>query len=381
MKKYILISILFLSTVFQVNAQAKGVKIGYIDMEYILQNVPSYTEAKNQLELKAQKWKQEIEVRNNEITKLKDALKAEQVLLTKELIAEKQEEITFQEKELLDYNQKRFGPNGDLLNQKSILVKPIQDQIFTIVQDLADSKKYDFIFDKSSDLTMLFAAKRYDISDQVLRTLNRAEQKEQLTKKQLKLQEEKDAREDFIKENPEMLERQKNLEDKKAAREKAIADKKAEAAEKKKLAEEAKKKELEEKAAKTKIANEAAAEARAKAIEDKKKEQEEKAAALKAQNDAVAEAKKKELEEKAAKIKLANEAAAQARAKAIEDRKKELEEKAAAQKALNEAAIQARAKAIEDKRKEQEERNKKLLEEKEAAKKAREEKLKVKPIN
>jgi Skp family chaperone for outer membrane proteins len=375
--------LLFLTILFSAFAfgQAKGVKIGYIDMEYILQNVPSYTEAKNQLELKAQKWKQEIEVRNNEITKLKEALKTEQVLLTKELIAEKQEEITFQEKELLDYNQKRFGPNGDLLNQKSVLVKPIQDQIFTIVQDLADSKKYDFIFDKSSDLTMLFAAKRYDISDQVLRTLNRAEQKEQLTKKQLKLQEEKDAREDFIKENPEMLERQKILEDKKAAREKAIADKKAEAAEKKKLAEEAKKKELEEKAAKTKIANEAAAEARAKAIEDKKKEQEEKAAALKAQNDAVAEAKKKELEEKAAKIKLANEAAAQARAKAIEDKKKELEEKAAAQKALNEAAIQARAKAIEDKRKEQEERNKKLLEEKEAAKKAREEKLKVKPIN
>ena len=380
MRKQFLLFLTILFSAFTFG-QAKGVKIGYIDMEYILQNVPSYTEAKNQLELKAQKWKQEIEVRNNDITKLKEALKTEQVLLTKELIAEKQEEITFQEKELLDYNQKRFGPNGDLLNQKSILVKPIQDQIFTIVQDLADSKKYDFIFDKSSDLTMLFAAKRYDISDQVLRTLNRAEQKEQLTKKQLKLQEEKDAREDFIKENPEMLERQKNLEDKKAAREKAIADKKAEAAEKKKLAEEAKKRELEEKAAKTKIANEAAAEARAKAIEDKKKEQEEKAAALKAQNDAVTEAKKKELEEKAAKIKLANEVAAQARAKAIEDRKKELEEKAAAQKALNEAAIQARAKAIEDKRKEQEERNKKLLEEKEAAKKAREEKLKVKPIN
>ena len=317
-KQFLLfLAILFTSFTF---AQTKGVKIGYIDMEYILQNVPSYTEAKNQLELKAQKWKQEIEVRNNEITKLKEALKAEQVLLTKELIAEKQEEITFQEKELLDYNQKRFGPNGDLLIQKSILVKPIQDQIFTIVQDLADSKKYDFIFDKSSDLTMLFAAKRYDISDQVLRTLNRAEQKEQLTKKQLKIQQEKDAKEDFIKENPEMVERQKILDDKKLARQNLLAEKKAEAEEKRKLTEEAKKKENEEKAAKTKAANDAAAEARAKAIEDRKKELEEKAAALKAQN----------------------QAAAEARAKSIEDRKKELEE-----------------------------RNKKILEEREAAKKAK----------
>jgi len=372
------LTILFTAVTF---SQTKGVKIGYIDMEYILQNVPSYTEAKNQLELKAQKWKQEIEVRNNEITRLKDALKAEQVLLTKELIVEKQEEITFQEKELLDYNQKRFGPNGDLLIQKSVLVKPIQDQIFTIVQDLADSKKYDFIFDKSSDLTMLFAAKRYDISDQVLRTLNRAEQKEQLTKKQLKLQQEKDAKEDFIKENPEMLERQKILDDKKLAREKSIADKKAEAQEKKKIADEAKKKELEEKAAKIKADNDAATQARTKAIEDKKKEQEEKAASIKEQNQTAVEAKKKEFEEKAAAIKAQNQAAAEARAKALEEKKKELEEKATALKAQNQAAAEARAKIIEQRKKELEERNKKILEDREAAKKAREEKLKVKPIN
>jgi hypothetical protein len=378
-KQFLLfLTILFTGITF---GQTKGVKIGYIDMEYILQNVPSYTEAKNQLEIKAQKWKQEIEVRNNEITKLKDALKAEQVLLTKELIAEKQEEITFQEKELLDYNQKRFGPNGDLLIQKSVLVKPIQDQIFTIVQDLADSKKYDFIFDKSSDLTMLFAAKRYDISDQVLRTLKRAEQKEQLTKKQLKLQQEKDAKEDAIRENPEMLERQKILDDKKLAKTKLIAEKKAEAEEKKKLADEAKKKELEEKAAKIKVANDAAAQARLKAIEDRKKEQEEKTAALKAQNQTAIDAKKKELEEKAAALKAQNQAAAEARTKAIEDRKKELEEKAAAQKAQNQAASEARTKAIEDRKKELEEKNKKILEDREAAKKAREEKLKVKPIN
>ncbi len=321
-KQFLLfLTILFTSLTF---AQTKGVKIGYIDMEYILQNVPSYTEANNQLEQKAQKWKQEIEVKNNEITKLKDALKAEQVLLTKELIAEKQEEIAFQEKEILDYNQKRFGPNGDLLLQKEVLAKPVQDQIFTIVQDLADSKKYDFIFDKSSDLTMLFASKRYDISDQVLRTLTRADQRQQLTKKQLKLQEEKDAKEDYIKENPEKLERQKILDDKKIAREKLAAEKKAEIEEKKKIA----------------------AENRKKAIEEKK--------TLKSNptntnsNDSVVN--KKAIE------KLAAEAA-------------------------RKATIEARAKALEDRKKELEDRKKKILEDREAAKKAREEKLNVKPIN
>ena len=321
-KQFLLfLTILFTSLTF---GQAKGVKIGYIDMEYILQNVPSYTEAKNQLELKAQKWKQEIELKNNEITKLKEALKTEQVLLTKELISEKQEEISFQEKELLDYNQKRFGPNGDLLLQKAVLVKPIQDQIFTIVQDLADSKKYDFIFDKSSDLTMLFASKRYDISDQVLRTLTRAEQREQLTKKQLKLQQEKDAKEDFIKENPDMVERQRILDEKKTAREKLAAEKKAAIEEKKRIAAENKKKALEEK----------------KAVNSspKKSNLTDSIAAKKANDKLVAEATRK--------------AAAEAKAKALEDRKKELED-----------------------------RKKKILEDREAAKKAKEDKLKEKPIN
>jgi Skp family chaperone for outer membrane proteins len=117
-------------------------------MEYILQNVPNYTEAKAQLEQKAQKWKQEVETKKIEINKLTEALKAEKPLLTAELIEERETEIKFLETEKLDYQQKRFGPNGDLIIQKNGLVKPIQDQVFTAVQDIAEAKKYDFIFDK-----------------------------------------------------------------------------------------------------------------------------------------------------------------------------------------------------------------------------------------
>jgi len=321
MRKHFLLilTIVFTSLSF---GQTKGVKIGYIDMEYILQNVTSYADAKNQLEQKAQKWKQEIEVKKNDITKLKEALKTEQVLLTKELITEKEEEISLLETELLDYNQKRFGPNGDLIIQKSVLVKPIQDQIFTIVQDLSEAKKYDFIFDKSSDLTMLFAAKRYDISDQVLRVLNKSEKREQMTKKQIKLEEEKEAKEDFVKENPEKAERQKVLDDKKLAREQLAKDKKAAAEEKKKTAEEN----------------------RIKAVAEKKDN-------LNNPNTA-----KDSLISKAATKKAETEAARQ-------------------------AAAALRAKTLEDRKKAAEDRKNKILEEREAAKKAKEEKLKVKPIN
>lgn len=227
MRKHFLVLLIIMAASLTVNAQSRGVKVGYIDMEYILQNVPDYIEAKNQLEQKAQKWKQEIEVKKNDINKLKDALKTERVLLTKELIEEREEEIKFQETELLDYQQKRFGPSGDLVTQKAVLTQPVQDQVFNAVQDIAEAKKYDFIFDKTSDMTMLFAAKRYDISDQVIRVLSRASKRTEKSKKELKEEEKRDALEEMTDDNPAMAERQKKLDERKAAREKLVADRKA----------------------------------------------------------------------------------------------------------------------------------------------------------
>ncbi len=160
MKKQFLILFLALIVSGISQAQTRGTKVGYIDMEYILQNVPDYTEAQNQLEQKAQKWKQEIEAKKIEINKLKEALKAEKALLTKGLIEERTAEITFLENETLDYQQKRFGPDGDLMRQKAGLTKPIQDQVFTAVQDIAETKKYDFIFDKTSDITDAFCSQK-----------------------------------------------------------------------------------------------------------------------------------------------------------------------------------------------------------------------------
>lgn len=252
MRKEFLFIILSLFVATTNLAQTKGNKVGYIDMEYILQNVPDYIEAKAQLEQKAQKWKQEIETKKIEINKFKDALKAEKPLLTAELIEERESEIKFLETEKLDYQQKRFGPNGDLIIQKAGLVKPIQDQVFTAVQDIAEARKYDFIFDKSSHLTILFAAKRFDISDQVIRVLNRTEKREQLTKKQQKELEAKENLENEIDENPVLAEREKKLLDKKAAREKLVADKKLAQEEAKKQYEEKRKALLAEREAKKK---------------------------------------------------------------------------------------------------------------------------------
>jgi Skp family chaperone for outer membrane proteins len=197
-------------------AQGRGVKIGYIDMEYILKSAPDYLEAKNLLDQKALQWKKDIDSKLNKIKSLKDALQTERVLLTKELIEEREEEITYLESELNDYQLKRFGPTGDLVMQKAVLVQPVQDQVFTILQDIAEKQNYDFILDKSSDMSLIFAAKRYDLSDRVIKALGRSSKRQELSKKQLKDQLEKEAQEDFIDENPELVAKQKAYEEKRA---------------------------------------------------------------------------------------------------------------------------------------------------------------------
>jgi len=330
MRKQFLYIFLVLLVTQTIDAQTRGNKLGYIDMEYILQNVPDYTEAKVQLEQKAQKWKSEIDSKKIEINKLKEDLKAEKALLTKELIDERETEISFLENENLEYQQKRFGANGDLIVQKSVLVKPIQDQVFTAVQDIAERLKYDFIFDKTSDLTMLFAAKRFDISDQVLRVLNRTEKREQLTKKQQKEAEARESKEDALDTNPALAERQKLLDDKKVAREKVLEDRK--------LLQEQKKKEFDDK--------------RKQILEDRE---------AKKNGTVSANVKKEDTptnltgnNETKSTADEAKQKQADARAKVLEDRKK----------------------VFEDRKKVLEEKRKKILEDREAIKKAKEEKLK-----
>ena len=249
MKFKVLLVLFILSVSFQANAQ-RGVRIGYIDTEYILENVPEYTEATKQLESKVQKWKTEIEGRLNTVKQKREALNNEKALLTKELIEEREEDILFEEKEILDYQQKRFGPNGDLMIQKKQLMQPVQDQIFQAVQDIAANKKYDFVFDKSADVVMLYSAERFDISDLVIRTITRASKRKQATNRK----ERKEAKEEEVVEeiNDSQEARQKALDEKRAAREAAAERRRQEILEareaKKKAAQERRQKLIEERA-------------------------------------------------------------------------------------------------------------------------------------
>lgn len=158
----------------QLQAQ-RGVSIAYIDMNIILDNIDEYQKANALLNDRIVEWKKEIELKKIQLQQYENQLEAERVLLTPELITDRELEIKDFATEIIALQEKRFGPKGDRIIQRNKLIKPIQDQVLAIVQDIAKERKYDFVFDRSADVVMLYSSKNYDISDLVLKRINRQE--------------------------------------------------------------------------------------------------------------------------------------------------------------------------------------------------------------
>ncbi len=155
------IAILSLGTV---NAQ----KYAYVNSDYILQNIPEYKTAQQTLDNLSLTWQKEIEDKYAIIDKLYKAYQAEQVLLTEEMKKRRQDEITAKEKDVKDLQKQRFGYEGDLFKKKQEVVKPIQDKIYNAVKKMATDQSFAVIFDKSSDLIMLYTNPKYDKSNDIL---------------------------------------------------------------------------------------------------------------------------------------------------------------------------------------------------------------------
>ena len=171
--------ILGLSSVAQ-----KAQKIGFVDLEYILENIPEYMEAQAKINTKAMSWQNDIEQQQKEIEALKAALNNEKALLTKALIEEKEEDIQIKELDLKNLQITRFGTNGDLFFLRQQLAKPIQDIVYNAIQDIASKRKFDFVMDKSSSLLMLYTNKEFDISELVLNSITRSKKIDAIKEKQ-----------------------------------------------------------------------------------------------------------------------------------------------------------------------------------------------------
>ena len=149
----------------------RGARIAYIDMNVILNKNKEFSTANMLLDEKISQWKKEIELKKIKLKQIQDQFTVEKILLTPELIEDRELEIRDFASEIVSLQEKRFGPNGDMIIQKNQLFKPVQDQVLSIVQDVAKERKYDFVFDRSSDIIMLYSAKNYDISDLVLKRI------------------------------------------------------------------------------------------------------------------------------------------------------------------------------------------------------------------
>ena len=170
MKTKIYLSTLLCLIFLAVNAQ-RGARIAYIDMDFILNKNKEFKTANQLLDEKIAQWKEEIEIKKLQLKRIEYQFAVEKILLTPELIADRELEIKDFASEVVSLQEKRFGPKGDMIIQKNQLLKPVQDQILSIVQDIAKERKYDFVFDRSSDIIMLYSAKNYDISALVLRRI------------------------------------------------------------------------------------------------------------------------------------------------------------------------------------------------------------------
>ena len=174
MKKKILLTIVLCSISLAVQAQ-RGARIAYIDMDVILSKNKEFRTSNQLLDEKITQWKKEIELKKFQLKQIEDQFAVEKILLTPELIVDREMEIRDFASEVVSLQEKRFGPNGDMMIQKNQLLKPVQDQVLSIVQDIAKERKYDFVFDRSSDIIMLYSSKNYDISDLVLRRIQAQE--------------------------------------------------------------------------------------------------------------------------------------------------------------------------------------------------------------
>lgn len=164
MKRLVLIFALLLTLASVSNAQ----KFAYIDSEFIMENIPEYTDAKKEIDELSMQWQKEIEGKFAEIDQLYKKFTAEAVLLPDDIKVKREQEIINKEKAAKDLQKQRFGTDGDLFKRRQDLIKPIQEKVASAIEALATTENYAVVFDKAGSVSMVYTNPRYDISEEVL---------------------------------------------------------------------------------------------------------------------------------------------------------------------------------------------------------------------
>lgn len=167
MKKLIISLCLLAGISFGASAQ----KFAMVDMEYIMKNIPSYETANDQLNQISKKWQSEVDAQMQEVQKMYKNYQTELVFLSDDMKTKREDEIVAKEKAVQELKRNYFGPEGELFKKRQSLMKPIQDEVYTAIQEISKDKDFDLVFDKSSAMSVIFTSPKLDISDMVLQKL------------------------------------------------------------------------------------------------------------------------------------------------------------------------------------------------------------------
>ena len=167
MKKIVIIALLLVLSSLGGYAQ----RFAYVDSDYILKHIPEYNSAQKQLDALSEQWQKEIDIKFATIEDMFKAYQADQVLLTGEMRKKREDEIVQKEQEAKEYQRLKFGFEGELFQVRSKLIKPIQDRVSKAIQAIADAQQLDMVFDKNSEITLLYANPRLDKSNEIITKL------------------------------------------------------------------------------------------------------------------------------------------------------------------------------------------------------------------
>lgn len=165
-RAFLLIVLLFLSA--DVFAQAK---IGYVDSKVIIDGMQDAKDAQTNLDNLVSTWKNEIQQMNDSLNLVKEDFEKKKLILTESIKKQKEDEITALEKKIGDYKLAKFGENGEYFQKQTELMKPVQDKVFKAIQDVAKEGDYDFVFDRSSQMLLLYMNEKYDLTQKVIKKL------------------------------------------------------------------------------------------------------------------------------------------------------------------------------------------------------------------
>lgn len=169
MKKYF--GILFALIALPAMAALKTMDIAYVDLQYILKNLPQYESANDQLNIISKRWQKEIDTADQVAKVLVANYQTEQIFLTEAMKKQREEEILAKENEVLELKRKYFGQDGELFKKREALLKPIQDEVYAAIQEVANEQFIKIVKDRSADPSLIYMSNKLDVSDAVLQKL------------------------------------------------------------------------------------------------------------------------------------------------------------------------------------------------------------------